>query len=210
MAIRSYRQRKSSVNRRKRPSEIRAELKRIQNEIEALTNHLIHVMAHADALFAFMSNHRPPTGWPPNTGPVSEHVALQRLASALHELRRLATWLGLARSRVPDRGRGAVQQATRAYFLVNHLNEILERFAGKTITRSSKRLETVEYVKIVCRIADPKLGDGSIAEAMKKEIKYYKPYVEISPPSDGTIPPPIQRDNRLKARKGPKRNLGEV
>jgi hypothetical protein len=78
-----------------------------------------------------------------------------------------------------------------AYFLVNRLNEVLERFTGTAITRSTKRPDTVEYVKAVCRIADPSVGDGTIIEAVKKAIKYYKPFGGILPERAGVISPPI-------------------
>lgn len=141
-----------------------------------------------------------------------QEVAHQRLNGALYELERLVCWLELARDRVRGGKRGAKRQAVPAYFLVNHLNEILERFTRKTITRSTKRLETMEYVKTVCRIADLAIGDGTIIEAMKKEIKYYKPFGGILPDPPAVISPPIvvipaqnRRDNRPRGRKFTKR-----
>jgi hypothetical protein len=204
-AIATYRRVQSIIDARKTPAETRLDLDRLRKDTEALLNRLAEVMAYADAFCAFTFPIRPPNGWPPNTGPVLTAVADQRLASAVYELRRLACWLGLARDRVQPGKRGAKRRATPAYFVVNHLNEILERFTGKKIVRSTKNPGTVEYVKLVCRIADPKIGDGTIIDAIKKEIKYYKPFGEISPNPTGVIPPPNLLHNRSKARKYAKR-----
>jgi len=88
--------------------------------------------------------------------------------------------------------------------LVSRLNQILEQFTGKTITRSTKS-QALEYVKIVCRIADPKIGPGTITEAMRREIKHYKPRGEITPKSEAVISPPIPCDKRLAPRTNNKR-----
>jgi hypothetical protein len=201
VAIATYRSWRSIIDARKTPAETREELDGLRRDAEALVKRLVATMAYADAHFAFVWPLRPPQGWPPKTGPVSDEVAHQRLRSAIHELQRLATWLGLARDRVQPRKRGPKRRATPAYILVSHLNQILENFTGKTITRSAKRPGAVEFVKTVCRIADPDIGDGTIIEAMKKEIKHYRPYGEISPDAAGEIPPPIRGDKRPFTRK---------
>ena len=216
MAIATYRSWQAIIDRRKTPSKIRVELESLRKDAEALRKHLIVAMSDADMDFALTYPLPPPKGWPPNTGPVPQEVAQQRLNGALYELERLVWWLRLARDRVRGGKRGQKRLAVPAYFLVNRLNEILERFTGKTIIRSMKRPETVKYVKTVCRIADPKIGDGTVIEAIKKEIKYYRPFGGISPDPAGVIPPPIpviptpnRRDNRPSARKVTKRDLME-
>lgn len=211
-AIATYRSWQAKIDNRKAPAEIRDEMKRLRTEAQALLKDLARAMSHADTHFALTCPFPPPQGWPPHTVPVPQEVAHQQLNFMLHELERLIQRLDLARLQVRSGKTGQKRLATPAYFLVNHLNQILERFTGKTITRSTKRPEIMEFVKIVCRIADPDIGDGTIAEAMKKEIKYYKPSGGISPDPAGIIPPPIvgspspiQRDNRPRVRKSTKR-----
>jgi hypothetical protein len=210
MAIAAYRQSQAVIDARKTSAQIRDQLEGLRDDADALMKHLeAAIHNNADLYVALTFPRRPPKGWPPNTGAVPREVAEQRLRSALFELDRLVCWLGLARDRVPRGKPGAKRQAVPAYFLVNHLNEILERFTGKTITRSTKTTDTVDYVKTVCRIADPKIGDGTIIEAIKKEIKNYKPFGGISPDPAGVIPPPNLRDKRPSGRKSTKRNRME-
>ena len=167
---------------------------------------LYAVMAYPEGHFALTFPLRPSKGWPQNTGRVHQDVAQQRLVSAIYELERLVRWLGLARDRVQRGKRGPKRRAAPAYILVHSLNLILERFTGETITRSTKSPDTLEYVKAVCRIADPDIGDGTIIEAVKKEIKYYQPpFGEISLHPTGAIPPRSQRDKRPSVRKTVKR-----
>src|SRR5262249_41076619 len=70
-----------------------------------------------------------------------------------------------------DIGRGVKDRD--AYFLVQVLDDILRECTGRGISRSNKRTNsTREYVKTVCRIADPDMGDGTIERAMKECIKH--------------------------------------
>jgi hypothetical protein len=200
-AIVTYRHWQRIIDSRPAPREIRAELDRLRSDAEGLLRRLMAAMSDPDAHVAFVRPLRPLKGWPPGTGPISDEVAHQRLRSATYELERLATWLALARDRIQRGKTGSKRQAIPAYFLINRLNQILEGFTGKTITRSPKRPDMAKYVKTVCRIADPDIGEGTITEAMKKEIKHYKPYGVIPSDLTGVSSPPIRRDNRPLARK---------
>jgi hypothetical protein len=60
-----------------------------------------------------------------------------------------------------------------AYYLVRVLDGILRECTGKPIMRSRKRTDNShEYIKAVCRVADPDIGDGTIERAMKDCIKH--------------------------------------
>ncbi len=210
-AIVMYRSWQRIIDTRKSPTKTRDDLYRLYKNAQALMEGLIRAMGHPDAHVALTVPIRPPKGWPRNTGPVDQDVAHQRLVCALHEIDRLTIWLGLARDRVQSRKRGAHRQSVPAYFLVNGLNQILEGFTGRKIERSAKRPDaaepdTVQCVKAVCRIADPDIGNGTIMEAMKKEIHYYKPYGEIILDRTTVIPPrKIRCDRRPSAAKSGKR-----
>jgi hypothetical protein len=82
-------------------------------------------------------------------------------------LRSLEVHLNLLAGDIPRGKKGR-----DAYFLVQVLDDILCECTGKGISRSNKRTNsTREYVKMVCRIADPDIGDGTIEWAMKDCIK---------------------------------------
>ncbi len=178
VAIDTFRFLQRIADVKKTPAETRAELCRLSKDAEALATRLFALRNDADAYIALFHPIPPPNGWPARTGPVPYEVVDLRLSTAVFELERLSIWLGLARDRVRRRKTGASRQAATAYTLVNRLNHILEQFTGETITRSIKS-QASEYVKIVCRIADPKMGLGTISEAMKKQIKHYKPVAKL-------------------------------
>ena len=176
---------------RARPSQLRTELKHLRQEALALADQLAACFRDPDICDAFISSRRPPTGWPPRTGPVVDAVALQRLVSTLEDLRRLSDWIALAQERVPPTKRGAQHQSQPAYVAAEFLNEILEQFTDRKVTRSTKRDDTAKYVKTVLRIADPNIGEGTMVEAIKKQIKWRKYRGEIAPNLPNLISPPI-------------------
>ena len=194
--INHYREMQGRMKARARPAQLRTELNNLRQEALALADHLAACFRDPDMYVAFIFSRRPPSGWPPRTGPVVDAVALQLLVSTLEDLRRLSDWIGLAQERVPHTNRGAQHQSQPAYVAAEFLNEILEQFAGRKVTRSTKRDDTAKYVKTVLRIADPNIGEGTMVEAIKKQIKWRKHRGEIAPSLPNLISPPVSRDNR--------------
>ena len=56
------------------------------------------------------------------------------------------------------------------YIFVSSLDGIRQEFTGKKIKRSAKRDTSREYVQLVCKIADPEIGKGTIENAIKNRI----------------------------------------
>jgi hypothetical protein len=150
------------------PAELRTELGRLRKVSDALQAGLAEGFRSPDFYTAMVYPRRPPSGWTPGTGPVVDEVALQRVYSTWSALQRLSDWLVLAQARVPNRKKGATRQSEPAYIAAEFLDGLLEKYTGRNLTRSKKRDETSEYVRAVLRIADPNLGHGTIAEAIKK------------------------------------------
>jgi hypothetical protein len=201
-----YRQVQARMAARIPPSELRVELDDLQKDARAVAVRLAKCFHNPDMYAAFVFSRRPPTGWPPRTGPVADEVVMQRLVGTVHELHRLSDWLVLARDRVPSSKRGAQHQSQPAYVAAELLDRILTDFTGRNVSRSTKRDDTSRYVKAVLRIADPDIGDGTIMEAIKKQIKWRLWRGEMASSLPEVIPPPLTRDNRRTIRKVKKRN----
>jgi hypothetical protein len=92
----------------------------------------------------------------------------RRLDTVLTELQYLADWLERALSLVPNEKRG--RRTENVYWLVAELDLIRERFTGLMITRSYKDDASRAFIAGVCRIANPKIGKGTIDAAMKDRI----------------------------------------
>jgi hypothetical protein len=191
-----YRNMQAHIDARKMPADLRAEIESLRKNAEALADNLAGGFRDADFYSAIIFSRRPQTGWPPRTGPVADEVALQRIMGAVSELQRLSDWLVLARSRVPRGKQGAKRRSNPAYIAAEILDQILARHTGKNLTRSRKRDDAVKYVKTVLRIADPDIGNGTIVEAIKKQIKWRAFRGKITSGSLVTIPPPNSRDKR--------------
>jgi len=99
-----------------------------------------------------------------------QEAEVRHLEVAMSELERLAQLFDVSRDRVAKGKPGARVEALIVQFLVTELDRILIRFTDKKITRSTKRPATRQYVEVVCKIADPKIGRGSIDAAMKRQI----------------------------------------
>lgn len=74
----------------------------------------------------------------------------------------------MAAHRVKREKRGP--KAGNVYWLVGNLDGIREQFTGKKITRSYKG--EVEYIKCVCKIADPDIGPGTIDRAIRHRSRH--------------------------------------
>jgi hypothetical protein len=86
----------------------------------------------------------------------------------LETLMRLPKRCTIAAHRVEGGKRGP--QADNIYWLIDNLDGIRKQWAGKRITRSYKDEDSRKYIKYLCSIADPAIGDGTIDNAMKKRI----------------------------------------
>jgi hypothetical protein len=86
----------------------------------------------------------------------------------LETLMRLPKRCTIAAHRVEGGKRGP--QADNIYWLIGNLDGIRKQWAGKRITRSYKDEDSRNYIKYLCSIADPAIGDGTIDNAMKKRI----------------------------------------
>lgn len=205
--IAHYRRMQARIGTRKTPSDLREELEALRKNTESLLTRFGTFLTDPDAFFALAFRQSSPTGWPQGAGPVSQAVAWDQLSSAGHQLRRLADWLAVARDCVrPGKPGTNARQSEPAYVLAELLNETLERWTGKTLTRSSKKPDTTKFVEAVCKIADPDIGSGTIEEAIKRQIKYDRARGKVERRSEGVTSPRNSSDKRFKARKTTKRN----
>ncbi len=151
-----------------RPSETRANLKKLSKDALALCDALKglhhHSLAQVVLTLALEPSQRFETA-------MEQQIARRRLAANTRELQGLAEWLGAARHRVARGRPGARARAMLIQLLVTELDRILERFTGKNFMRSDK-ISTPgrQYVEAVCKIADPSIERGSIDAAMKRQI----------------------------------------
>jgi hypothetical protein len=113
-------------------------------------------------------------GWPASIAPDQQLQATPHLLKQRqHDLWLMEQWFADAQNRIAKGSSGAKQKASSIFLLVCDLDETLEQYTGKTISRSNNRNERdcVAYVSAACRIADPTIGRGSIKEAIVKRIK---------------------------------------
>jgi hypothetical protein len=156
------------------PAEVRDEFKRLRRATGVLLRGLIGLEKNADAHFALTvvekSNEDGPLPFSLWTG-TKRHDAYRHLKTVKSDLRLLAKWFLIASKRVKGKKRGP--DTENVYWLVTRLDVIREMLTGKKLVRSTKRTDTSrEYIKAVCKIADPSIGDGTIERAMKERIKH--------------------------------------
>ena len=114
------------------------------------------------------------TGWPAGIAPDQQLQATPHLLKQRQcDLWLMERWFADAQNHIAKGGSGAKLKASSIYGLVCDLDETLEQYTNKTISRSNKRNKHgfVDYVTAVCRIADRTIGRGSIKEAMVERIK---------------------------------------
>lgn len=199
--INYYRDAQTLADARRRPSDLRAEIDRLRENAESLKVSLAGIFYDVDLFSAVILSRRPATGWPPRTGPMAEGIVQQRIVSTLYELQRLSDWLVLARERIPRGKPGAKRQSSPAYVAAERLDWILAKFTGKNLVRSRKRGDTTGYVRAVLSVADPHIGNGTIAEAIKRQIKWRIFRGKIAPDKPVAISPRKFRDKPPSSRK---------
>lgn len=95
------------------------------------------------------------------------YESFEAFITELHELADLAE---LAIMRVEDGKRGPKTQ--NVYLLVAELDALFERFTGSLIRRSSyPDFLAKDYIELVSRIANPLIGAGTLASAMRDSIR---------------------------------------
>ena len=162
-AIALYREYQASIDASMTAAKTRVELDRMSKDTAAVRTRLIKAMANPEARYALTV----PIPLP-NTIPEPRHEAHRRLETVVAELQRISQWFGLARDRVTDTKSGAKRRAAPTGLLVHNLDQILTQFTGRRIKRSKKMRQ---YVRMVCEIADPNIGPGTIDEAIKDQAK---------------------------------------
>jgi len=171
-------------------AKIREELEALANAARNLHDRLSKLVGVRDAYTALMgapSFYSPLDRLTDFAGPhQSEHLPPsvrsmveldeRRLSQALDVLLGLPKWFLVAAHRVEAAKPGP--KAGMVYWLVGNLDGIREQFARKKITRSSKNDASKKYIAYVCKIADPKIGVGTIDQAMKARIKWRRRRVD--------------------------------
>jgi hypothetical protein len=153
-------------------SEIRSELQELHGLAVGLHSRLAKVMTNPDAHVALTVASTFPQDGSSNRFLQSRIEAHCRLESSLKKLDALADWLLMASRRVVRMKPGATRKAKNTQWLVARLDAIREEFTARKITRSKKRTDlSRDYIKAVCRIADPAVGTGTIDRAMQLRIK---------------------------------------
>jgi hypothetical protein len=97
-----------------------------------------------------------------------------RLDTACSQVQRLVDWLDQTTGKIspdqaadPDQSRGK----SLLFDFVQHLDRILLEHTGRQIRRSNKPEQPiVQFVRAACKVFDPRVGHGSIDEAMKAVI----------------------------------------
>jgi hypothetical protein len=100
-----------------------------------------------------------------------------RLDTACSQVQRLVDWFDPTTGKIgPDRTAGQItldqsRGKTLLFDLVQHLDRILLEHTGRQIRRSNKPHQPiVQFVRAACKVFDPRVGNGSIDEAMKAVI----------------------------------------
>jgi hypothetical protein len=139
------------ISDKKPAPKIRAEFEALAKDARNLHGRLSRLMENQDAYEAITLSHP------------------ERLSTTLGMLGRLPKWLVIAAHNLEKRRRGP--QAGNVYWLIGNLGEIRRQYTGVRITRSYKDDASKKYIEYVCKIADPKIGAGTIDLAMKVMIK---------------------------------------
>jgi hypothetical protein len=185
IALGMFRQFQETDLHRRPAAEIRQEFHELAKDATNFYERLSGLMGNRDAYTALMGGVLPfgpldrLTDMADHQGSVSSaevqglmQESSRRLAKIDEILLGAPKWFLTAAHRVKHEKRGP--KAGNVYWLVGNLDGIREQFAGKKITRSYKDDGSVEYIKYVCKIADPRIGRGTIDKAMRFRIKNRK------------------------------------
>jgi hypothetical protein len=101
----------------------------------------------------------------------------KHLELMLHELSLLSTWLERASYHLPKAKPGAARRAANVVWLVGILDDIRyehakDKHAKVRIKRSGKEPDSSrKFITVVCQLAEPELGNGTIERAMQQHIQ---------------------------------------
>ena len=98
----------------------------------------------------------------------ADHYELVGLLGAVERLR---AWCEAARRELPAESRGTHRVAQCNVALVTLLDGILWAHTGQHINRSYKNSNLQDYVRLCFTAADPKIGPGSIKEAIELFVR---------------------------------------
>lgn len=99
------------------------------------------------------------------------HMFDRMLLSRIEELEKLKGWLALGASRLVAKPSG--DNASNRYWLASELDVLFHKYTGRRLDRSSKGSHTPrDFVAAVFKLADPRIGDGSIEQALREVQKH--------------------------------------
>ena len=140
-----------------RTSETQKKLRRIARQAAALVR---DVKTDRGVLFALLDVQRRANDVPPR------RLAHQLLGQRCREVERLREWALAAAASLSQETTIAQKRTNNQRWLVSQLDAILFKHTNKKVSRSSKWPE--RYVTACFRAADPRIGSGSIDEAIKE------------------------------------------
>lgn len=164
-AIIFYRICKSTIGG-KSPAQIKKNLKNLTIQAKKLDASLKDLADQTLAMVVLSSIQNPQTIQPYNPASASERIAeLQR------HLADLSDWIQDGHNKLGNWRPGAGQRKILLTLFIHSLDGIYLEFRGEHIKRTTKeKANATDYIRAVCRVADPKIGNGSIDEAMKTII----------------------------------------
>lgn len=164
-AIIFYRACKSTISE-KPPAQIKKSLKELIIQTKKLDTSLKDLADQTLAMVVLSGIRNPPIIHLYN--PVS---AIECIAEVQEIMAELSDWIQEGHDKLRNWRSGAGQRRIIITLFVNSLDRIYMEFRGEHIKRTIKqKANATDYIRVVCRIADPEIGNGSIDEAMKTII----------------------------------------
>jgi hypothetical protein len=110
-------------------------------------------------------------GLPRDLDPTTLYADHSELVGLLRAVERLRAWCEAAGRALPAESRGGSRAAQCNMALVTLLDGILSAHTGQHINRSYKNSELQDYVRLCFTAADPKIGPGSIKQAIELFVR---------------------------------------
>jgi hypothetical protein len=110
-------------------------------------------------------------GLPRDLDPTTLDADHSELVGLLRAVERLRAWCEAAGRALPAESRGGSRAALCNVALVTLLDGILSAHTGQHINRSYKNSELQDYVRLCFTAADPKIGPGSIKQAIELFVR---------------------------------------
>lgn len=151
-----------------RPSQVKAKIRGLINRVDALLANFTG--GKWDVFFALTNDDRTVSG----TGKFGQTPRLDTyrlIEQKFAELEKLRHLLVVAQDRTTRAVPGPSFAAKNVRDLVGGLSKVLDEYSDRRFQRSPA---IVAFVEAVCQVADPKIGSGSIDEAMRRVVKMRK------------------------------------